>query len=288
MVLAIEPMVNAGGPRQRVPFGTREGSRLVSSRKLSEHVALSITLAQEYFGCSPFSPLQMQAQVSPRAAGPLRERNHLMNRKIKALGLALVAALALTLVMASAAQAQFTSSASHTTYSGTQSSFHKFTAGAGIGEIRCGLTASGTGAGTSAHNLTISLTYNGCGDSLGRAVDVVKNTLSYTFTSGVTLGETKGLVDVNGELTTTVTTAFGHCTITIKGTQAYNGVSYVNYGGTLGFEAVTNSNNVHSVISGGGFACGTSATTSSSGTYVGRTTFKGKDSSLFPASISVD
>ena len=43
-----------------------------------------------------------------------------MHRKLKVLGLALVAALALTAVMASAASAQFTSDKEHTILSGSQ------------------------------------------------------------------------------------------------------------------------------------------------------------------------
>jgi hypothetical protein len=216
-----------------------------------------------------------------------------MNRKIKALGLALVAALALTAVMASTASAQFTSSAAHTTLSGSQATAHQFTAGTGIGAITC-TTASfaGTATGTSTHTQVVAPTYANCKDSLGRTVDITKNSLSYTFTSGATAGETKGNVDVTGEIVLTVTTSFGHCTITIKGPQTNNGISYTNshetkVGETMqkGVLVTTNTNNVHSSIAGGGFACGTSATTSSTGTYTGTTFMVGNGGA---ATISVD
>src|SRR3954453_13126535 len=93
-----------------------------------------------------------------------------MNRKIKALGLALMASLALTAVLASAASAAgtFTSSSTHTILSGTQTTAHEFSAGSGFGKIKCSTaTFAGTSSATSETHQTITPTYEGCTDSFG-------------------------------------------------------------------------------------------------------------------------
>jgi hypothetical protein len=204
-----------------------------------------------------------------------------MTLKIKTLGLALVAALALTAVMAPTASAQFTSSAAHTTLHGEQTTTHKFTAGTGIGAITCSnVTFSGTQTGTSTSTITIIPIYGPtCTDSLGRVVHVYTNTLEFHFKSGAD----KGKITLTGHITLTITTGFGHCTITIGGKQNVNGVSYAQSGNNV--MVTTNSNNIHSTIEGGGFACGTSSTTSTTGTYTGTTEMKGNGGA---AKISVD
>jgi hypothetical protein len=206
-----------------------------------------------------------------------------MNRKLKSSGLVFVA-VALTVVMASAAQAQFTSSVHHTISSGSQKEVHKFTAGTGIGAIACTTaTFSGTSSATSAAVGSITPTYSGCKDSLGRTIDVTKNTLVGTSTSGAG----KGTMHLDGEIVLTVTGST-HCTIAMNGAQAVNGMNYKNLGGTSGVEVTTTTNNVHSSIAGGFFACGTSSTTSSTGTYTGTTIVTGKDTGGSPVAISVD
>jgi hypothetical protein len=211
-----------------------------------------------------------------------------MNRKLKTLSLTLVAALALTAVLASAASAQFTSSSHHTILSGSQTTSHVFTAGSGFGGISCATASfSGTSASTADHIQAVSPTYSNCKDSFSRTVHITKNTLVYTFQSGVTAGETKGNVDLHGEIVLTVTTGGTHCTITIKAQTNKNGINYKNLGGSSGVEVTTNTNNVHSSVTGGFFACGTSATTPTSGTYTGTTVMKGVDTSGNAVQISV-
>ena len=192
-----------------------------------------------------------------------------MNRKIKALGLTLMAALALTAVMASAASGNFTSSAAHTALHGLQGEQHKFTAGAGIGSITCATgTFSGTLAGTSQPTLVITPHYTNCKDGLGRTVHVnVVGSYEFTSTAG------KGLVHmINGGITVTVTGST-NCVITLTAQKSKNNVAYTQSGNNL--EVKTTTNNIHSHISGGGFACGTTSTTSSNGTYTGTTLLKG-------------
>ena len=203
-----------------------------------------------------------------------------MNRKIKALGLALVAALALTAVMASTASANFTSTVAHTTLSGsaTESSM-RLTAGAGVGAINCTTTFHGTVAGASVPTWTVKPTYGPtCTDSLGRTVHVTTNTLEYHFLSTAS----KGSLTVTGDIEYTVTSGSGHCTITTKGHQTFNGISYTKSGNDL---LITfNTNNITVEMHGGFFACGTSATHSATGTLTGSVLMKGNGGA---ANISV-
>lgn len=208
-----------------------------------------------------------------------------MHRKLKVMGLALVAALALTAVMASAASAQFTSTAEHTIISGSQTTAHKFTAGSGIGGISCTTaTFAGTAVNKTESTQTVNPTYSGCSDSFGRTVHVVSNTLEYHFLSGAS----KGSVTLTGKIVLTVTSGTPDCTITIEGDQTNNGISYENLGGTSGVKVTTNTNNVKSSVEGGFFACGTSTTSNTAGTYTGTTVVTGKDTAGNPVTISVD
>ena len=201
-----------------------------------------------------------------------------MNRKIKALGLALVAALALTAVMASTASANFTSTAAHTLLFGSQVGEHKFTAGTGIGAISC---KKATFTGTALGNMSsqkVKPAYSECKDSLGRTVHVNVGTTEYEFTSTAE----KSLVHIiNGPIVLTVTGST-HCTITITTQQAKNKVTFTQEGNKL--KVTTATDNVHSHIAGGPFACGTSSTTSATGTYIGTTLMEGNSGN---AKISV-
>ena len=194
-----------------------------------------------------------------------------MTRKLNTLGLALVAALALTAVTASAAQANFTSSVFNPSLHGVQTESHKWTQGAGIGAMTCGTaTFSGTGAGISNPTLTIKPTYGPtCTDSLGRVVHIIVHTLELHFLSTVD----KGKVTLTGEMVLTVTGGGGHCTITTKGHQTLNGITYTQLGNDL--LLTTHTNNIHSTIEGPAFICGTSTTTQTTGTYTGKTLLKG-------------
>ena len=196
-----------------------------------------------------------------------------MNRKIKALGLALVAALALTAVMASAASANFTSTEAHTNLFGSQVEHHRFTAGTGIGAFTCKkVTFTGTGTSTSEPTRKVKPVYAECSDSLGRIVHVNTGTAEYEFTST----EGKGLFHIVGGNITFTVTGSTHCTITITSgatNKNKNKVAYTQEGPKL--KTTTSTDNIHSHIAGGGFACGTVATTSATGTYIGTTLMEG-------------
>ncbi len=214
-----------------------------------------------------------------------------MNRKIKALGLALVAALALTAVMASTASAQFTSTSTHTILSGTQEGSHVFTAGEGFGGITCTTaTFSGTSASLNATSQVVTPTYSSCKDSFGRTVHIDNSGLTYTFTvtghdgSGTPIGS----VHVSGGMTLTVTNSSSVviCTVTIKTTQTDTGITYHNNG--TGVRTTTNALNVISTTKGSFLNCGVSEGEHKEGTYKGTTNLTGVDTAGKAVTISVD
>jgi hypothetical protein len=212
-----------------------------------------------------------------------------MNSKLKALGLALVAALALTAVMASTASAQFTSSSTHTILSGSQEGSHEFTAGSGFGAIVCATaTFSGTSSSTNESSQTITPTYGNCKDSFGRVVDIDSSSFSYQFTRTGTSGGTPiGTVHVSGSMVLTVTSGSSVvCTVTIQSGQTNTGIIYHSSGGTV--TTTTNTADVKSTTAGGFFNCGISNGEHTNGTYTGATNMTGKDTSGAAATISVD
>jgi len=214
-----------------------------------------------------------------------------MNRKIKALGLALVAALALTAVMASTASAQFTSTSSHTILSGTQEGNHVFTAGEGFGGIKCTTaTFSGTASSTNAVDQTFVPAYGNCSDSFGRTVHI-DNGLTYTFTktgkdaNGTPIGSTH----LTGSMTLTVTSGGSVvCTVHIITPQTTTGITYHNRAGTSGVQATLNMKKIKSTTSGSIFNCGISEGEHTEGTYVGTAIVTGKNTAGEAVAISVD
>ncbi|HEX6152580.1 MAG TPA: hypothetical protein VFZ19_03570 [Solirubrobacterales bacterium] len=211
-----------------------------------------------------------------------------MNRKIKALGLALVAALALTAVMASVASAQFTSTKTHTILSGSQKEKTNdiFSAGEGFGGMTCeNMLLNGTTANLSESAWVIQPSFEGCKDSFGRTVDVDNSSLTYTLTSG----GGKGTMHVSGGMTLTVTSGGSvTCTIVYKSPQTNNGFSYTNLGGTSGIEVTVHMTNVITTTSGGFFNCGISNGEHKKGTYDGTWVITGKNTAGEAASINVD
>jgi len=214
-----------------------------------------------------------------------------MNRKIKALGLALMASLALTAILASAASAAgtFTSSSTHTILSGTQTGKLGFTPGSGMGTTDCTtVTFSGTSSATSETDWTIKPTYSGCIDSFGRTVDIDNEGLTYTFTANTNAGGTSDL-HISGGMKETVTSGGSVvCTVTISVTQTANGITYKNLGGTSGVEVRINTTNMKSTVEGGFFNCGTATTTQTTGTTTGSAVFTGKDTAGSAVAINVD
>lgn len=214
-----------------------------------------------------------------------------MKTILRKIGLTLAAVLTVTALSAPATQAQLTLSQNHVILHGVQkhaapNDTHEFT-WSGVGGIVCSTaTQSGATNSTISHRLVMTPTYSGCKDTLGRTVHVTTNTLSYSFHSGATAGETKGHVDVSGELVMTITGS-SHCTVTIRGPQTWKGISYVNLGGTNGIEVTTDTTNIHTTLHGGFFPCGTSSTTPT-GSLIGKTIWTGKGTDGSPAVVSLD
>jgi hypothetical protein len=212
-----------------------------------------------------------------------------MKRRLKRLGLAQAATVGLLVMTAPIAQAQFTSSENHTELVGEQTERLVTTAGAGVGGISCEtVTFSGTMSEASQTAVVVSPTYAGCKDSLGRTVHVTKNTLNYEYTiTGTVEGTPSGTLHSTGELIMTVTGS-PHCTFTITGPQTFNGVIYHNLGLTQGIRVTLNSTNIHFDISGGIFACGTAAATSTTGILQGSLTIRGLRAGIGYVLISLD
>jgi hypothetical protein len=210
-----------------------------------------------------------------------------MIRKLKAMGLALVAAMALTAMLASAASAQFTSNKEHTILSGSQKAGTDdvFSAGEGFGGITCeNAIFSGTSVAKSEATQVITPRYENCKDSFGRAVDTHS-----TETSTWTFGIGWGLLHFSGSKTVTITSGGSViCTVVYKSPQTNNGLTYTNLGGTKGIEITRHSTNVISTTSGGFFNCGVSNGEHKEGTYDSTSVITGKDTSGAAAEISVD
>jgi hypothetical protein len=208
-----------------------------------------------------------------------------MNRKLKALGLALVAALALTAVMANTASAQFTSNKTHTIISGSQEGNTVFTAGSGFGGIKCAsVTVSGTWQNTSESDMVLTTATSGCTESFGRTVHE-HTTETDTHTTGVL----KGAFHKTGTKTRTVTSGGTTiCTIKEVTPQTDNGVTYDNLGGTNGVRITYKVTNVRTTTSGGFFNCGIIDGEHKEGTYEGTIVITSKDTTGAAAEIKVD
>jgi len=214
-----------------------------------------------------------------------------MNRKIKALGLALVAALALTAMMASTASGQFTSTSTHTILSGSQEGNHVFTAGEGFGSIKCTTaTFSGTAETTNAADQTFVPTYSSCTDSFGRTVHVDNSfTMTFTKTGKDANGTPIGSTHLSGSMTLTVTSGGSVvCTVHIITPQTTTGITYHNLAGTNGVKVTANVTKIKNTTTGSFFSCGVSEGEHTEGTYVGTTNVTGKNTAGEAVAISVD
>lgn len=197
-----------------------------------------------------------------------------MTRKLKTLGLALVAVFAMTAVVAANASAHyvFTSAAANTSLTGAQVGNHTFvTAGQ---TIQCTTAKfSGTQTGTEATAVPITPTYEGCTYAVGaKTADVTMNGCTYNFT-GATTASGHGTVHVLcpvGKVIEVHLTNFNGaetCTLTIGAQIATNGYTAVNNGNHVD---VTATANVKITPHGGG-GCSLLIT----GKYSGVTTLEG-------------
>jgi hypothetical protein len=143
-----------------------------------------------------------------------------MNRKLKALGLALIAVAAMAFSASAAMAAEFHSEATHTILSGSQVGEDKFKVNAGT--VTCGeATYSGTQATATAETQTVTPTYSECKafGFVNTTIDV--NGCTYTFNannSGITITCSGSPITV---------TAF-NCWVTVGSQTINSGVTYTN------------------------------------------------------------
>jgi hypothetical protein len=208
-----------------------------------------------------------------------------MRRPLRYLSLML---LALALLAPAATADQFTFHNTETgqhqggQLSATQVTNHAISAGGGFGAISCTTaTLSGSAAFGTEGSLTLTPSYSGCKDSLGRTVDASAGGCAYIFDLGVTIGKSdtypsEGLeVECPKEksMVFTVTNGSGTavCTMTVG---AQTGSSFVTFTLNTANNDITIDFNVLELVnttSGGFLNCGISNGTHD-GTYEGTST----------------
>ena len=210
-----------------------------------------------------------------------------MNRKIKALGLALVAAFAMSAVMASAASAiEFHAGEAHTIISGSQTGNHTFTVGSGFGAITCKVAKfSGTTEKTTETSQVITPEYKECTDSFGRKVDVTVSA-KYRFTApAAATGSAEVHVEGSFKIEVTNSSSVVICTVTV-GSQTNNNIVYHNIANG-DVEVTTTTNNVTTETSGGTLNCGVANGHHTGGSYTGNTIIAGTSTAGANVNITV-
>jgi len=195
-----------------------------------------------------------------------------MNRRLKGLGLALLAMFALTAVAASAASASNFESSNHaTTVTGTQSTQHVFTVDSGT--VKCTTaTFSGTFTGTSVASVTLKPHYTGCkAFGLNATIDVNNCDYLFTNTGGATV-----TADVQ------CGTGAGYIAVTAPGCEVrvgpQNGLGTIGLTNIAGGDISANINVTEIVYDEIGESC-VGGPGTKKGTYTGTATLDGNDTS---------
>jgi hypothetical protein len=145
-----------------------------------------------------------------------------MNRKLKALGLALIAVAAMAFSASAAMAASFHSEATHTTLSGSQVGEDKFKVNAGT--VTCGeATYSGTQSSATSETQTVTPNYSECKafGFVNTPIDV--NGCTYTFNAN------NGSINIGCGSKPIVVTAF-NCYVSVGSQELSTGVTYANEG----------------------------------------------------------
>jgi hypothetical protein len=205
-----------------------------------------------------------------------------MIRKMKVIGLAVVAVLALTAVSASAASAaEFHSEVSSTKLEGSQTTANIFAITGTSVKTTCAVaTFAGTQTGLTSPTATVHPTYSGTGGGkcelspLGEA-EVVTGTA--TAGCNYVLNATSGAVEIECTSGKSIEIKAPGCTIKIAGGQTVNGVTYTNTGSgtTRGITVTANVSGI--AYTSSGLLCGTFGISSSgtNSTYTGAVAVKG-------------
>ena len=206
-----------------------------------------------------------------------------MNLKLKALGLALVAAFAMSAVMASAASAiEFHAGEAHTLLNGSQVGGHSFTVGSGFGAITCKkANFTGTTTKTTETSQVITPEYKECTDSFGRvAHETINATHRYTPPT-VTTGDAE--YHLEGSITIEITGA--GCTVHIPIQTGNHIVYHVIANGDV--ETTTTTSNLTTITTGGFLNCGVIEGHHTGGSYTGTTVVAGTNTAGGNVNISV-
>jgi hypothetical protein len=194
-----------------------------------------------------------------------------MNRKLKALGLALAAVMAMAAFASSAYAAEFHSEATHTEIKGEQEETDVFTTNAGT--VKCTTaTYVGTTSAATTSEITVTPTYSNCTAFGFVNTPIDTNNCHYTFTSNPTVPPVLHILCPTAPITVT---AF-NCWVTVGSQTVNSGIEYTNKGAGTTRDVTVDVN-----ISGLTYTQhsksfpGCTNGTFTNGTYVGKATVKG-------------
>ena len=221
----------------------------------------------------------------PDRLGKTTTKGREMTLKLKALGLALVAALAMSAVAATSASASFAgfhSTAAHTTLAGTSENTHSFVrSGVNLTCTHAVFTGTQSGTTTSTVETQVDYTTNTCHGPLGSSVhvDFTTGECGYHFTLTASKTAVAKLVckKVGGSATITPT-AFGSslCTIHVPPQTVDGHVTFTNLAGG-DVTANSTASGIDSTRTGSS-ACG--AENDATGTYSGNVVLNGGAANL--------
>jgi hypothetical protein len=210
-----------------------------------------------------------------------------MSIKLKALGLALVAALAVGAVGVMGATAStgghFISEQSHTIIKAEQVSSHVlFDHELGIGITCKKASFEGTSNAITTTELTITPHYTECSGGGDASVDVTMNGCAYVFTVNTSPATSDNTTHVECPAAKVIEVhvdppIVGTCTITIKAQTPLGGLTYEagSSGGKSDISSNITISGIHAVKHESGFGCFGSAGTSETATLSGTATVKG-------------
>jgi hypothetical protein len=203
-----------------------------------------------------------------------------MIRNLKVLGLALVAVFAMSAVAASASSAaQFHSEGANTTFSGGQTTQHRF--GTTTGTVICSTASfSGEAANATEESLTITPVYSGCEFEELFEVTVNTNGCKYTFHAS---SATNGTVDIKGcgtnkyiQVGSTLT-----CRVRVPEQNGISAVMYTNEGSGANRKVLVTAEVTNLRYEESGLFCANSGTSMENGTYTGSTLVSGNQGGVW-------
>jgi hypothetical protein len=216
-----------------------------------------------------------------------------MNRRLKSLGLALLAVLAFASVSVSAASAaEFHSEIAHTALSGTQVGEDVFTTNAGT--VKCKKASyTGTSSAVTTPHQTVAPSYSECTAFGFVNATIDPNGCTYTFAAVAgTPSPITGTVQIvcTGEKKYIEVTAF-NCDVKVGPQGPLKGITYTNAGAgkTRDVTVDVSLTGLHYEQSGTSFpGCSGGAGTFTNGTYTGQATVKGANTAGEQVGIWVD